>query len=219
MFQHLWRHLSFAHRSFAVQHGMNKWLELGRLNMARHNRDGREGFSICIHKWMKDDGSVIRCGECCLNANCAPQLQLQLHHEHLYNHHISLELTGHKEQISETCGCQTALLMAFLTKLASTERQHSASDKAEETVPVLTDNLDVLLGIYAFVYPLLSRDASSGQAGAIIAVSTRSDVRSLASDWTSIPENMGKRKLCHVDLKDKSSSGAVIIRNIQIQLQ
>jgi hypothetical protein len=72
-----------------------------------------------------------------------------------------------------------------------------------EEAPALTISLDALLRLYASIYPMLSQAASGGQGEAIIAASTRGDVRSLASDWTSISENMGKRKLCHVDLKDK----------------
>ena len=88
------------------------------------------------------------------------------------------------------CGRAQALLMTFLAELASTYREVLALNNAVEDAPALTVSLAVVLRLYAFLYPLLSRDASSGQAGAIIAVSRRGDVRSLASDWTSIPENM-----------------------------
>ena len=98
---------------------------------------------------------------------------------------------------------RNALLTGLLTELGSTERQVLASNKAVEEAPALTVSLAILLRLHAFLYPMLSRAAFAGQAEAIIAASTRGDVRSLASEWTSISENMGKRKLCHVDLKDK----------------
>lgn len=68
---------------------------------------------------------------------------------------------------------------------------------------MLTIGLAGLLRLYAFLYPMLSQAASGGQAGVIIAASTRGDVRSRASDWTSISENMATQKLSNVDLKDK----------------
>lgn len=114
---------------------------------------------------------------------------------------------------------RNALLTGLLTELGSTERQVLASNKAVEEAPALTVSLAILLRLHAFLYPMLSRAAFAGQAEAIIAASTRGDVRSLVSDWTSIPENMGKRKLCPVYLKDKSWTGAVNILNIKAQLQ
>ena len=92
--------------------------------------------------------------------------------------------------MSGNCGRAQALLMTFWAELASTYREVLALNKAAEDAPALTISLAVVLRLYAFLYPPLSQGASSGRAGAMIAVSTRGDVRSLASDWTSIPENM-----------------------------